>query len=94
MQEDSSKEPATFWGLVYQGLKDFGFPIVACVFVAYFANSAIVYERDKMLPAIENNTKILETNNEVIRSLNLTLRELGRESASRAQYGHDDNKGT
>lgn len=89
---EESKEPVSLWGVVYQGLKDFGFPIVACVFVAYFANSAIVYERDKMLPAIENNTKVVETNSEVIRSFNMTLRELGRESASRAQYAHDEDK--
>ena len=76
---DAKREPATLWGVVYQGLKDFGFPIIACIAIAYFANTAIVYERDKMLPAIEANTKVVETNNEVIRSFNSTLRELGRE---------------
>lgn len=52
-----------------------GFPVAATLGIAWFANSAITWEREKMLPALEANSKAIETNSEVLRQLPSSLRK-------------------
>lgn len=63
------EEPMTGWAAISKALERYGFAVVACCGIAWFANTAIEYERTKMLPAIEDNTKAIERNTEVFRTL-------------------------
>lgn len=53
-----------------------GFPIAACVALGWVYNSTISWERDKMLPALEATAKSIDTNSEVLRSVNLSIQKL------------------
>lgn len=52
-----------------------GFPAVACLAIAWFANSAIEWEREQMLPALENTAKAIEKNTQVLQALPENMRK-------------------
>ena len=65
----------TGWVALSKAMERYGFAVVACLGIAWFANSAVTYEREKMVPAIEEKTKAIERNTEVFRSLPEVLRK-------------------
>ncbi len=73
--EAEAKEPTVNPTSVLELIKTVGFPVVACLAIAWFANSAIEWERDKMLPALENTAKAIEKNSQVLQALPESLRK-------------------
>lgn len=59
----------TSWAVGLRVLERYGFAAVACLGIAWFANSAIEFERTKMEPTIQENSKAIERNTEVMRQL-------------------------
>lgn len=73
------------WASIPQLLERYGFATLACLGIAWFANTAIEYEREKMLPALEANSKAIERNTEVIRQLPTELRKSPEELEAEAK---------
>lgn len=71
----SAESESSLWAITLRVLERYGFAVVACCGIAWFANAAIEYEREKMMPALENNTKAIERNTEVFRQLPDILRK-------------------
>lgn len=46
--------------LILEAVKTVGFPIVACAVVGWFMHDTVQWEREQMLPAIQQNTVVLE----------------------------------
>lgn len=67
------------WSTLMQLFERYGFAGLACLGIAWFANTAIEYEREKMLPALESTAKAIERNTEVIRQLPAELRKTPHE---------------
>lgn len=53
----------SFW---FSALQTFGFPVVGCLVLGWFANSAINWEREQMLPAIQKSQSTLDAAGKVI----------------------------
>lgn len=75
------------WANIPQLIERYGFATLACLGIAWFANTAIEYEREKMGPALEANTKAIERNSEVIRQLPEAFRKERKNEADEAK-GH------
>lgn len=56
-------------------LERYGFAVVACCGIAWFANSAVEYERGVLMPALDSNTKAIERNTEVMRQVPAVIRK-------------------
>lgn len=57
-------------------LQTVGLPTAACIVLAYVFNETIEWERDKMLPAIEKNAAVVQSNTDVLKEVNETLEDL------------------
>lgn len=83
-REDQGEDMPTAWAKTIQLV---GFPAVAAIAIAWFANETIRWEREQMLPAIQKNTTAFETNtqalNRVQESLDRQIVQLKSEKADR-----------
>lgn len=76
---DKGQSEVGSWSTLMQLFERYGFAGLACLGIAWFANTAIEYEREKMLPALESTAKAIERNTEVIRQLPAELRKVPHE---------------
>lgn len=84
-EEEHEAREMTSWANIPQLLERYGFATLACLGIAWFANTAIEYEREKMGPALEANTKAIERNSEVIRQLPEAWRKERKTEADEAK---------
>lgn len=61
--------------LLINVLERYGFAVVACCGIAWFANSAVEYERGVLMPALDSNTKAIERNTEVMRQVPAVIKK-------------------
>ncbi len=74
MAETGAKEMGKV-ELILKILDRYGLATLGLCGIAWFAWVSIEYEREKMMPCIESNTKAMERNSEVIRQLPVALKK-------------------
>ncbi|MCI0333692.1 MAG: hypothetical protein L0228_10780 [Planctomycetes bacterium] len=69
-------------------LEKFGFPTVACIAFAVFAYRTIEWERQQMVPALQEAAKSIDRNTDALDSVSVVLSELQQQLPHDARNAH------